>query len=243
MKKLLTFCTLLIIIAQWNWLKSQSLEITLSDTLVTGYADDLDNMPHSYATIKNNSFNTIDIKAKLTIEQLGEGHLVAFCLGQCYPPTDHDMISPGSFRLESGQSSQHNDFYAVLEHGGNIGTTIIKFRFFDINNENDYAEYRCIFNILYSSVEDEFIAQVTITEAYPNPAKDYLQFNLKNNSTLTLPVLNIYSPDGKVYKRQSIYSNIEKVTLDISDLPAGAYFYNVTENNKKSRSKKFIIAR
>ncbi len=169
--------------------------------------------------------------------------MVAFCLGMCYPPTDQDMTSPGSFQIEAGQSTTHNDFYATLEHGGYVGTTIIKFRFFDVNNQNDYAEYRCIFHVNYSSVEDEYITQISISETYPNPVNNTLQFDFNNYSELVNPTLKILDYQGKIAKSCILDNNNQKIIINISDLSAGAYLYYIDFNGKKSKTRRFIIAR
>lgn len=244
MKKITLLCFLLLVLSSFaTILYSQSLELTNADTLVVGNANDFDNLPHSYATIKNRTLNPIEIKARLTFEQLTQGHLVSFCLNMCYPPTDHDFTSPNSFTIGPGQSSGHNDFYASLEHGGFVGTTIVKFRFFNVNNQDDYVEYRCIFNVIYSSVEDKFLTEVSISEPYPNPSNDYIKFNISNLSNFNNPILKVIGSDGKTYKSIIINSLNDNLDLNVSELPAGAYFYYCDLNGKKTKSRQFIIAR
>lgn len=244
MKKIILFCFLILAFSSFTTiLYSQSLELTNADTLVVGDANDFDNLPHSYANIKNRTFNPLEIKVRLTFEQIAEGHLIAFCLGMCYPPTDHDITSPNSFTIEPGQTTGHNDFYATLEHGGFIGTTIVKFKFFNVNNQDDFVEYRCIFNVIYSSVEDKFLTEVFISEPYPNPSDNYIKFNINNLSNLSNPTLKVVGSDGKTYKSIIINSLNENIDLNVSELPAGAYFYYCDFNGKKTKPKQFIIAR
>jgi Secretion system C-terminal sorting domain len=87
---------------------------------------------------------------------------------------------------------------------------------------------------LYSKIlktKEDFI---TIT-AYPNPTKDFLQFNIKDNITCNLLITSV---EGKKVLENNFNSN-QKV--DIKFLPAGFYVANITVKEQKIKHIKFQI--
>jgi len=67
----------------------------------------------------------------------------------------------------------------------------------------------------------------------PNPANEIIQIRNMENSTL-----KIYSLTGKLMNTREITEN--NVSMDISFLPAGSYFFNFT-NNENTVSIKVIV--
>ncbi len=82
----------------------------------------------------------------------------------------------------------------------------------------------------FASVEDD--SSLEVLSAYPNPTTDVLNINLNENAT-TVSVLSL---DGKLISTENVNSNI--VTLNVSDLASGVYFYEVvTAEGDKLRNK------
>lgn len=81
-----------------------------------------------------------------------------------------------------------------------------------------------------------------VNKVYPNPANDNLNIELENvneNSKLTV---NIYSVEGRNVFSEKIDNNINKLTLDISNLSIGMYILEITTESWKS-TKNIIVAR
>lgn len=85
------------------------------------------------------------------------------------------------------------------------------------------------------SYDDEVIGIFDInksqTNTYPNPANDYLTFELESNTTEQVDIYNMLG--GKV--KTSIISN--KNQIDISDLTSGMYFYKTSSLSGKFLKK------
>ncbi|NLA23412.1 MAG: T9SS type A sorting domain-containing protein, partial [Bacteroidales bacterium] len=93
-------------------------------------------------------------------------------------------------------------------------------------------QYRIPSDIVVSTgINTELSKNTTI---YPNPAKDILNINSKDN----LKSVKLIAIDGKIVLNQDI--NNTSTTLDISTLPAGVYFLNL-ENENEIAIKKLII--
>ena len=73
---------------------------------------------------------------------------------------------------------------------------------------------------------------------YPNPAKDQLQFTFFKQMVEPLTCA-IYNSSNKRMLQKKLDSNDLNQVLDISNLPSGMYFLQVT-SEKKQVSKKFI---
>lgn len=79
---------------------------------------------------------------------------------------------------------------------------------------------------------------------YPNPATDQLQvefnntFQLSTENTIELIVLQL---DGKIISRSVIDSEQLRSTVDVSQLPAGAYFIRINDGHQVI-SKRFLKA-
>lgn len=71
---------------------------------------------------------------------------------------------------------------------------------------------------------------------YPNPAKNELFLNSKNNGNLTLKILNTA---GKLLSTQKLELENQS-SIPISQLATGIYFLNIEDENGNTTIKKFI---
>jgi hypothetical protein len=87
------------------------------------------------------------------------------------------------------------------------------------------------------------IENAEISQNFPNPVNDKttIEYYLNAKSEVSL---NIYNVTGKLVfekKIRSTQSGINSITLDLSHLSPGLYYYNLSNANKKSNSKKMIV--
>ena len=67
---------------------------------------------------------------------------------------------------------------------------------------------------------------------YPNPFKDKIIINTGNTVESVID-LKLYSLDGKVLRRYSVYNNEKSITLnDLEDLQSGIYILSINSGNK-----------
>lgn len=78
-------------------------------------------------------------------------------------------------------------------------------------------------------------------KVYPNPASDMVtvSFTLKANSTATVALLDVA---GKTVKSSSFMANSgnNNVSVDLSEVPSGLYFYSITTNEGVATSKLLV---
>ena len=75
---------------------------------------------------------------------------------------------------------------------------------------------------------------------YPNPATEYIQFNLPE-TTEEGTILTIYSSDGKVI-RETIISGVDAYGFYVSKMEAGSYIYTITNQRNKLQGR-FVVIR
>jgi hypothetical protein len=80
--------------------------------------------------------------------------------------------------------------------------------------------------------------QVTISNnvlAYPNPAND--EFNIRIGGANGAVEVKLYDMMGKVIDSKSYNDVPSLITFQVGHLPAGIYFYEVTNNGNVTREK------
>ncbi len=78
--------------------------------------------------------------------------------------------------------------------------------------------------------------QSLVSKVYPNPANDYLVFELKNSAS----VIEIADLSGKVVKMTEVNEGEMMIRMDVSDLSNGFYMFKVV-NGDQSQKGKIVI--
>ncbi|MFT6850666.1 MAG: hypothetical protein ACJATA_001481 [Sphingobacteriales bacterium] len=92
--------------------------------------------------------------------------------------------------------------------------------------------------------EDEFtgvksLALESTFNTYPNPATDVL--NIEMDVVPSKALVNVYDVNGKLVMSSDITSNV--TSLNVKDLSAGTFTYNVTSGTKISTTQKFVVVK
>ena len=193
------------------------------------------------AYVKNTANHKLQIAAARNIIQAVEGTDNSFCWsGSCYSPmtdtsdADHDLILP------AGQMSPDPPFSGHYTHGQKSGETIVKYTLFERGNEANCDSVIVIFKYSLTGVEDNVFDGVSISDAYPNPATNQVNFdfNLSGVNHASVKIINLL---GSVVKSADLVAGANKVSIDVADLPQGVYFYSVIANGNIYQTKKLII--
>ncbi len=193
------------------------------------------------AYVKNTSEHKLQIGASRNIIQVVEGTDNSFCWsGSCYSPmtdtsnADYDLILP------AGQMSPDPPFSGHYTHGQKSGETIVKYTLFERGNEDNCDSVIVIFKYSLTGVKDNIFDGVSISDAYPNPATNKVNFDFKlaGMNSATVNIINLL---GSVVKSADLITGANKVSVDVSDLPQGVYFYSVVVNGNIYQTKKLII--
>lgn len=110
---------------------------------------------------------------------------------------NHGLAICGTTQSDTGSTYLKRGFFILLNSLGNFSTTA------------------------------ENIKETSNIRVYPNPANDFVNFELNQSSNKN--IIQIYSVDGKLIESKQIESNYK---LDISDYKSGLYIYKIYTNHK-----------
>ncbi len=208
--------------------ESDTLEVTLS--------------PNEYDVnvnfdIQNSSDNDFALMVRKEVIRLSDGATLNFCFGGgCY--TGDISPSPSPCTIAAGTTLSHRDVNGFhLQYSNAPGVTEAKFTFF---NEEDVTDKKELTVILTTSVG---IAQISNSssafKAYPNPAteKVTIEYNLPNQPT----ALVLKNMMGATVLEKPLFHKAAKVDFNLSEIPAGIYFYSIENGGETILTKKLIV--
>jgi len=113
-----------------------------------------------------------------------------------------------------------------------LGTSIIRYTFFDMNNAVDSASMIAVYVATPVGIE-ELVENDNIL-LYPNPTSGIANLNLDLKNDLTLEIFNSL---GVRVLQENILNN----SIDLSLLPEGIYYYRIKENNHIKTNNILVI--
>jgi len=81
------------------------------------------------------------------------------------------------------------------------------------------------------------LQDITEFTLYPNPATTRITLQYNNTANAALQILDI---TGRRIKQMAVSKASTTTTIDVSDLPAGMYFYSLSTASEKSKTGKFV---
>ena len=207
------------------------------DTIVM-VSTDVDHIFAVYIDVENTGNNLIYVKAKKTEISIVPGSENYFCWGSCYDPSVYVSIDSVSM----SHSDVNKSFSGDYDSQKATGTSIIMYTFFDPANPNDSVAF-IVKYITGSGVGiSDSQPKVDISSIFPNPARNMVSvnFDLNGATNAQLEIRNIL---GSVVKTLDINKASGRISIDVSDLTNGVYFYSFIVNSEVIKSTKLIIQR
>ena len=242
MKKLLL--SFAIILFLYNSSLAQDLTLThdgnlIGDTVVVwGEPSDFELV--MYANLHNNTSNAMNIKVRRVELDMIDGSMSQICwAGLCYSP---DKDTSVNYQLiMAGASSGPEDFSGHYLPNGNIGTSIVEFIFYNIDNPSISVSVVVKFWASPASIAEDAMQGGSVSEIYPNPATNYVNLDFNLTPSVKDAKVRIINLLGSVVKEVEIERGANQLRLDISDLDNGVYFYSVIINGDTYKTKKLIV--
>jgi hypothetical protein len=197
------------------------------------------NLMLAHMSIKNISSGTKLVKAKKEEIYVVPNSMNTFCWVVCW--ANFIYVSPMGVEIGSGVTI--DEFSGDYMPQENPGVTIMRYTFFDDANPNDSVHFFAEFNAGTVGIADPVSKTVSFSNPYPNPARSQVSFDY------TLPVnssnahVKIHNLLGSVVKEVQLWDSSGKVTIDVSSLNEGFYFYSVTVDNEVLETKRLVISR
>jgi len=223
-------------------------EVTLGDTVtISGDPANMELVFHAILT--NNSENTVTFDMKRRLIYLLDSTATSYCWGHgCSIPNpdsiviarDTVILAPGGSTSEEGFSGHYvnEDWNKPI---GAIGTSLIEYTFFNVDNEDEYVTVVAKFVTAPDGVIDQIMADGFISDMYPNPATHFINLDYELTSKVNSASIRVMNLLGSVVKNVEIDKNSTNLRLDISNLTKGVYFYSVIINNEVYKTKKLIV--
>jgi len=109
------------------------------------------------------------------------------------------------------------------------------------NADNFISNNNTVDNVEIAPGIDEKIVAPEFSEAYPNPASQYVSFDYLIPNANTKAKVVIYNILGKEVKDIAFPEQSGTLKANTSDLVEGIYFYSFVINNKSEVTQKLII--
>lgn len=244
MKKLLIF--FIVAILSTTYINAQSLLISwegnpLPDTIMAYAHPDSTDAIVFRASVTNNTGNIMNVKlARVNIDLLeGTSNSVCFA-GTCYGPmvdtTEYLTLTAGA--TSGDDRSMEADYYYPV---GSYGKSIVKYSFFNMANPEEHADIVVKYWSSPTAIDENIADNIVLSNIYPNPAKQSVSLDYRFDVNVDAASVKIVNLLGSVVKEIEMNQNAGKISIDISDLNNGIYFYSVVVNNEVLKTKKLVI--
>jgi len=212
----------------------------LNDTVYVWVDPYLTDATIFHAEVFNKTDNILNVKVLRTNIDVVEGSVNSFCwASQCYPPF---LDESGDYQpIIGGESSGENNFYAEFVANETFGISIVKYKFFDKDNPDIYKEVVVKYWSSPEAIEEEIANLISFSNAYPNPAINKFNIDYNFDTNINKASLKIVNLLGSVVKEVEIDQNSNKLSMDISNLDSGVYFYSIVVDNQILQTKKLVI--
>lgn len=83
--------------------------------------------------------------------------------------------------------------------------------------------------------------KIEISEAYPNPATHYIQFDYRMIDKNSEGKIVVYNLLGSIVGEHRLDNYDNRVQISVDNLKAGIYFYTISINSKSLITKKIVV--
>ena len=168
-----------------------------------------------------------------------EGTMNYFCWGQCLAPTVY-ISDPYDLAADSTEVfSMHYMYLNSMEEVLGQEQSMTYYLYPGNDPDNKFV-INIIFKYSNEGIEDNYLVE-EFSGAYPVPAKDVVNFDYNFTSSANEAYVAIYSMTGQEVMRSEINALQGKVSLNVSDLADGVYFYSLIVNGQTKKSSKLVI--
>ena len=233
------FSLISIVLLSFNLINAQSLVVT-GNTYFTG--SPLDQITHhlDVKNVANKSITVICQKTYLSSPSaLPMWAGASYCFaGNCYASSSTSPSSPAL--LNSGQSISYanNDqdaFSGYYDPAETPGISTVEYCFYDEINPTDRTCVVITYDV--GSVSGLNEINKMISDFYPNPAQDVINFKYFLNRKAELRIINVLGDQVK----SLVLSEPGTQKINISELSQGIYFGNLMINDEIITTKKLVV--
>ena len=190
--------------------------------------------------IKNVSSSAISAKVRKFEVDVLPGTVNMLCWGLCFAPNVFESPSP----IVIPPNVVNEDFFGHYVPNSVIGVSIMRYTVFDMNHPADSAYFFVEFNAGTVGINDlASNKKVSVSNPYPNPANSQTLFNYQLPANTSKASIKIHNLLGAVVKEVQLVGQSGKISVNVSDLNDGVYFYSIVVNNETYETKRLIVSR
>ncbi len=190
----------------------------------------------------NTSGSTVTYKVQKTNTVITATAATWFCVyhnadpadlqSQCYIP---NTTVSGNFITDS---SSFNQLLCDFSAGSTFGITIVRYKFYDVNNPNDTAVLHLRYNVTPVGIAESHNA--ILGEPYPNPATNNFSvaYSFADNIGGTVNVTDL---TGKVVYTLSLAPQNGILNIETSSWAKGVYMLSLTDENGMAARRKIVV--
>lgn len=168
------------------------------------------------------------------------GASASLCIGgTCFPPTtteSNPIVIAAHTTLSHTTSA---DAFHLGYKTTAAGTSYVMFSFTNYDNSDDCTSV--VFKLVYDPTNIETIPVTSKLRAYPNPASDNVTVEYAVSGNANNVQLVIKNMLGATLYTKSLDVNGSKVRMDVSEYPAGIYFYSIEADGRPLVTKKLLV--
>lgn len=164
-----------------------------------------------------------------------------FCWGVCLPSTEFVSRPNELYADASDVFSVHymfEDGYTMFDVAGY--EQVMQYYLYTTDDPDNKFVINVTFKYSLDDVED-INAVEEFSGAYPVPASDVVNFDYSFNSGVNSAMVAVYNMMGQEVLRSDVSGMSGKLSLNVSDLADGVYFYSLIVNGKTEKSSKLVV--
>ncbi len=237
---LIASVNLLVYAQSTNFIMEDSLGTNIGNTVVQVESFDAINEHVNSVNLVNQTGSELTIIVKKYELSLSGDSRVYFCVGEtCYPSftlTSQPFTVPAN-----GSLNYPEGFAAHFEPRGSFGDSEVMFSFINSDNTSDSMTVTYQYSIDFVSVYE--FAKVTNATVYPNPASNQVRVDYTFQRAGNQNYFVLHNMLGSEMKRVALSNSEGQVSVDLSDLKPGVYFYSIVEKGVSQKTSRLVINR
>ena len=182
--------------------------------------------------VTNTTGEVLNVVCEKVENNLVEGTLNYICFGLCLSPEVYST----AVDLNPGEPTLFSVHYMPLEQFGEQSMTYL---FYERNNPD--AKFVINITFKYSLDDVAEVAAQNVINAYPTPATDVINFDYDLNGSVNSAAVVVYNMAGQEVMRNDLNGMSGKLSMNVSDLSSGVYFYSLVINGKTEKSSKIVV--
>ncbi|MDF2435945.1 MAG: type sorting protein [Bacteroidota bacterium] len=201
--------------------------------------------------LHNTTSSAVSYKVNRTILSgtLPAASALYFCTGvQCYSPNSAITWTPGgapsSIAANATLPSGPNTYGISAHYDDSLATSnvVVLYRVFNTAVAGDTAFVTIHYIGSAVGIEENKLASVNVSSAYPNPAISTVSIKYEMNQYAQKGKLIVFDMLGNKVKEMDLNEKQGVAKVDVSTMAPGVYFYSFMVNDKALVTKKLIVS-